>query len=425
MAGNIRGRLDCKSAAGGANTTIQTARNTQAMFATIWNFLDAMATAGRITRIASNYGNAASATNLAPPTNTRGVGYWDEAVNFGYDAFGVWRFDNALHPWYLFLELIPSQNNTLPSSSKIDGGTTLNSAAIGISAAWGLDAGAAVASPWAGGTANAGADARANGTPARWVDPGGGLWVLPRSNMLYGDNVTARSNSCHLVNNSLTSAATSLCYNIWADDDSFLVAFDQNDANAWQVNGIVRMTPRAGLTYPRPYLMANLATGATYWPWSPAFSNVIGSITATTPDLGGVIMPTGHTGSQCRGFGIDRLASIQGSVGQQPANVSGSLLYDEFSIKVAASETATTNAFGTLGEIDSAILREAYNVVSATTNGDPGAGQATRIFLGSTTTAAYKASLKWNGTTAPRTYAGATDAIKRVGVQGANTATVL
>lgn len=413
MAGDIRARLDCLSAAGGANTTLQTNRNLQAMFTTIWNFLDAMATAGRITRIASNYGNAASATNIAPPTNTRGIGYWDEAVNFGYDAFGVWRFDNAAHPFYLFLELAPTQNNAFPSASTIIGSTSYNGAIIGISVAWGLNAGAAVASPWMGGTANAGADARANGSNVRWADPGGGLWVLPRSNMLYGNAVTNKGNSTTLVFPSGgAGAATNWAYNIWADDDSFIVANDQNNANYWQVAGLVRFTPRTGLTYPRPYCLGCL-TANTVPPWG-----TIGSVTAAS-DYGGAIMPDGYTGSPVRPFYTDRYA-CQTSTTYQPSNISGTNLYDEFSMKIVATEASTTNAYGVIGDIDTNFVREAYNIVSANTNTG-----LTRIFLGSSTTTTVKMSMKWDGSTTPRTYAGATDAIKRVGVQGTNTATVI
>ena len=413
MAGSIRARLDCLSSAGGANTTVQTNRNLQAMFATIWNFLDAMEAAGRITRIASNYGNAASAAQIAPPTNTRGIGYWDEAVNFGYDAFGVWRFDNAAHPFYLFLELAPAQGNTLPNQSTILSSVNVFNSIIGISVAWGLDGGGSPANPWLGGDANVGADARANGSNQRWGDPGGGLWVLPRSNMLYGGAVTNKNNSTSFVHAANSAAwATGVAYNIWADDDSFIVAYDGLNANAWSVNGSIRYTPRTGITHSRPYCLGCLNSGI-YPPWG-----TIGS-TSTASDFGGILMPDGYTASPVRPFYTDRYA-FQTNTTYQPSNIISTNIYDEFSMKAVATEASTTNAYGLCGDIDSNMIREVYNIVSANTNPDK-----TRIFLGSATTATVKMSMKWDGTTIPRTYAGATDAIKRVGVQGTNTATVI
>lgn len=412
MAGSIRGRLDCKSAAGGATTTIQTNRNVQAMYATIYNFL---ANHPNVSLVANHYGNSASGTYLAPPTNTRGIGYWDESTNFGYDAFSVWYFGSALHPWYLFLELPAQQGSTLPNGSKFLGSTAPGSLApIGMSAAWALNGAGAVASPWAGGTAKAGADARADGSNNRWTDPGGGVWVLPRSNNLYGDNTTNKANSTSLVRIDGGGSGTSLCYNIWADDDSFCVAYDANDANVWSVAGIFRVTPRASLTYPRPYLMLT-QTGSL-----PAVPTSSGGSTTGAADGGGVIMPTGHVGSLVRAWTTDRYATLQANANFQPGNVSGSSLYEEWAIKIAANEASTTNSYGLLGDVDSNMLREAYNVVAANTNVG-----ATRIYLGSATTAAYKYSLKWDGSTTPRTYAGANDAAKRVGVQGAGTATAL
>jgi len=390
MAGTVRAKLDCRSTAGGASNAIITGRNLQAMFTTIWNLLDSHP---NLTRIASNYGNASSATNIAPTTNSRGIGYWDESVNFGYDAFGVWRFNSALWPWYLFLELLPAQSNTISNSGQILGATSSALYYIGISAAWGVTAGGAAGNPWAGGTANAGADARAT---TRWTDPGGGVYVLGRSNSLYGTHATNKNNSLNLVR--LGSQNATLDWNVWVDDDSFLVSYDLGGGNAWATSGVVRYTPKSGLTVSRPYAMVTAGNADTS---PPATATVIGSLAGNASADGGIIVPDGITGP-VRPFLIDRFANYQASTSYQPSNVSGTPLYDEFPVKAIVSAPLESTALvGEVGYLDPRIIREVYNVPTVNTKPD-----LSRVFLANTTTtAALKNSLPWDSSTAPRTFA--------------------
>lgn len=409
MAGTARGRIDCLTNATGANTQQQNARNCEAVFRTIWMFLDAHP---GCSRIASYYGDATSPGTTAPPTNARGIGYWDEAVNFGRHAFGVWRFNNALWPWYLFLELTTAEGLTYPNGSFMKGLTTDQSNhRIGMSAAWGVTAGSAVGNPWAGGSANAGGDARANGGNARWVDPGGGVYVLPRSNNLYGTHTALKNNSADLYRaNQSEGTGTGHAFGVVADDDSIVLFYDFANDNTWSVHGICRYVPRDGLACARPYCMFEQSNTLGF-----VGQNIYGSTAGTGAGEGGIIMPDAHSaiGAMVRPFAIDRMPA-QSSTTYEPNNVGGTAnVFSEYPYNLFVSATGeTVPSAGPIGKIDPAFLREVYNVGSMDTN-----AALTRAFPGySTLLTTTKPSVPWNGITPPRTYAGATDAIKRQGV---------
>lgn len=412
MAGTIRGRIDCLTSAAGGTTTIQGGRNVQAIFNTIWAFLDAHP---NLTRISSYYGDAANHANIAAPTNVRGVGYWDEATNFGTNAFGVWRFNNAAWPWFLMIEFSSATGATLLNSSRMHATTTDSGLfVIGISAAWGKTGGGAAATTgvWGGGTANAGADARAT---TRWTDPGGGIYVLPRSNNLYGTDATNRNNSTRLVTLS-TGSGSPIAFNMWADDDSFMIAHDYGNANTWNASGVFRYVPRAGLTVARPYAMIVDTDGGTaQLPWfalSGNTANVFGGTAGNSANEGGAIMPDGIPAGPVRPIGLERY-QVQSSTSFEPTSIDGTASYNEFSIPIwACAPSETTSAMGHLGKLDPVFVREVYNVSSADTN----VAQTKAIFGGANALTNIKLVMPWDGVTTPRTYAGATDAIKRVGV---------
>lgn len=392
MAGTIRGRIDCLTSVASSGSAARDAvRSRQEVFRTIWAFLDAHPSC---TRIASNYGLSAAGT-MNPASNVRGLGYWDEASNLGHSAFGVWRFNNAFWPWYLFLEF-----DGADTGNNINGAaTTATSSGIGIQAAFGVTSGGAAGNPWNGGTANAGADAK--GTP-RWVAPSGGsLFVLPRANEASGSFATNRNNSSplHIVNPNLSGSV--VAFGCAADDDSFVAWFDNANANIWHAGGVVRVIPSPGITLPRPYAMIN--DTALAWTQVGTSPTVYGLTAGTGARDGGILVPSTASGNNGRSVYIERVANVNVRTDHNPGNVTGTSLYPEWDILVGALETAATPSAiaGVLGKLDPAMIREVYNVGSMDTPVN-----LSRAFLGgSVSLTTLKLSVPWNGVTTPRTYA--------------------
>ena len=248
MAGNIWGLIESYT------NTANVASNTRNIAAAILAAFEQgyNAGAGPLDRVA-HYAGAGSSGN--------GRGFVGSGNDVGHNGFFVYRIKPSGSRVYSIYVLVQwgTSTNSFGSGSSAPG-LWLNSAkqgGVGIQYAVALTSGGADANPWAGGTAFAGADAKA---ATVWAPPGGGtLYVFPRSNATGGSHVTNKQNCASLVDVENGASANPLRVQVVGDDDNILIAVDAMDNNSYAVTLIGEMTLAEGVATPVKHAMVQFA----------------------------------------------------------------------------------------------------------------------------------------------------------------------
>lgn len=378
----VKGKLDCYIRAG---NTAGSNLSSNEYFVAIINFLDSCGSIG-VSRIASNYGVGGT-----------GFGYWDSATPHGRNAWAVYRFGNASTPFNLFVTCVNTTNssNVSPSSPTVYSSngyaqSTTTDVGIMLSAALRVDG----SNPWAGGTANAGADAKA--TPF-WTPGSSTLLAFPRVNSTDGTYATNREAALAWTN--INSGSTNyrghnfvIRLHLLADENNFLI-LDEFGLNAyWYYFYFGKYVPLNGLTITTPYVMlANHVQGLNpfvptgrNWGW-PTQQNT------TTNCDGGIITETPSNGvKQCY---LDYPPTFYNTLIHPNQVVNNSYgRYDMQTVFVCKNDTPPQQ--GILGTID--FFKTCLGVNTQTTSND----KRLAIF-GNLNKFEGKMVVPWNGITTP------------------------
>ena len=285
----VKGRIECR---------IQpTGYASGDFFVTLHNFLLNLP---NCTRIACNFGSGGTGFDYAD-TNSGKV--------LGTNAFYVFRFSSALIPFYVLVQMVTynatgAAPGALAIASPGNLSNTLGAASnvgVCISIAQLLSGG----SPWAGGTANAGADAKG---VAVWTAGASTLISYPRVNSVGGTYATNCEGMMilNMMNVSASEALPDLYINnggsrihLLADNENLMVLSDTGNNGSYSVFYFGRYQPRAGvgLTVQVPYFCCN-NTNSGLDPIIPN-STVFGYTTQQTSTSlvdGGVPHPTVSNG---------------------------------------------------------------------------------------------------------------------------------
>lgn len=359
MAGTVVGLVDIRGGTGGQSA----AANNQELFVAIYNFLNS-----KYTRIASNFG--ASGT---------GFDFFDGANPAGENAFAVFRANSASVPFNILLQWADvSAFGTSPGNPGLLQGSTGDG--VGIMAAFREDG----TNPWAGGTANAGADAKA---ATVWSAGTSTLHVLGRSNTTGGTHATNKENTHLLLDNSGTG--TFLRVHCVGDDDGFMILSDNADDGSYQACYIGAYTPRSGLTVTYPLCMVINPNGFAFW--GTTSSTTFGSTTGNTSAEGGMVgaIPSDDT----RGLSLNySLPSFETAF--QPNGQAATPELDASDIGIMQREVHA----GLAGFLPSALVTAVFNVSNHEVN-----AAGTRAYMATTTVAALKWSIPWGGGSPPGT----------------------
>ncbi len=360
MSGTKRGSIEHRFHAGSGQ------QNQRDCFVACVKFMDSHP---GFTRIASSYG-----------TGGTGFDYTGGPNAPGENAFAVWKATTStLHYWVLiqwaFNEQFGQAGNGHPGS--LSSSTGQGGYGIGIAVA--LDT--TGTSPWNGGTANAGADAK--GSPV-WVANGGTLVVLPRSNGAGGTHAANRE-ACHTIDQ---DSPSDLRLQIVGDDDSLIFATDHT--NAGKYDNFVYVgpyTPAAGVSAPKPLCMLGLSFSGSDW----QVTTDVGSLdNSTEPSGGGGAVASPADGPRI--VRLDRLAQVL-TTEQQPNGARGSV-NDELPVTIRLRDGQGAGTYGLLGTVP--LLGEIANLATHTGNSD-----LSRVVLGSATVGQVKVTIPWDGATTP------------------------
>ena len=292
----IKGKIETRIL-GGSNANNET-------FVTVYNFFNSLSSIG-VTRIAYNRGNGGT-----------GMTYWDQGSPPGNCAWALFRFGNAMIPFYVLLQgcnitqeygyyytnyagCTPCVNSDADSNHR-NGFYSHMAIAIAMR----LDG----TSPWNGTTVNTGTDTK--GSPV-WTPGGSSLAIWPRCNAVGGTQATNRE-AVTTITTSVNSTDFNYRYysyaggriHMLADENNIYLAFDAG-ANASYSNFYFgKYIPRNGVNPQIPYVMLNnaaISTSATNRK-APFANNSHGAISNTTPNWydgvgdGGVCHPNATLG---------------------------------------------------------------------------------------------------------------------------------
>lgn len=254
MAGTIVKSLDHKGTTSGANAV-------QEQFKILFDFMEAMVTAGHMTRRALQWGNGGTGTD-----------FWDGANPFGENAFAVYSWGSGagtardiLIQWATSDAFGASPGDP----AAINGGT---GDGVGIAMATREDGG----SPWNGSFDNDGTDSK--GTP---------VWA-PGSSVVHGIDFAHSSVGSFQTNleNCIRVALDSpnaMRMHIVGDQDNIAIFSSETDDGSYRCCTLGRFVPRSGWSGPNPlYVMSEMQTTA----WG---NTTYGSSTGTATREGGVL----------------------------------------------------------------------------------------------------------------------------------------
>lgn len=365
-------------------------------FGMMYNFLNGMALSGSngVTKIAFNKGLNGNV----------GMGLWDSAVPFTDNAFAVFRFGNAIIPFYIMIQVVWQGTNTFGAAPGNPGLIYGNSypwditnnatqgGGVGIQYAQRLDGG----NPWAGTQNNDGNDTK--GTPV-WSPGGSVLAVWPRNNSVGGNYVTNKENCFAFLTgrNDSTSWFTSANPNtnnvgfkvhFIADENNFAVIVDSQADGTYGIHMFGHYTPKPGLAVQMPYFAFH-AMNQTNDPI--LLRNQQYGATGLQEWDGGVVHPTASLGVKGAVFEtVGLLFSSPFSPNKLVPPNTGR--FDMAPIFIGMKDTAPNNGF--LGVVD--FTRYVYGIASQFTSGDK-----TLAAWGNTNQNSAKLVLPWDGKTAP------------------------
>lgn len=235
----VRGRIECRISPGATATTD--------FFVTFHNFLLSLP---GVTRIACNFG----------ATGT-GIDYRDAPTTIGTNAFAVFRFGSAITPFFVLVQCVNTTSTVasfaapgLPGAVSINPGTSTATFGVTIAVAQRLDG----LSPWGGGIANVGADAKSSPV---WTAGASALNVWPRANAAGGTFATNREGMMLLVTSGM--GATEEFNDIFTyggrvhflgDEENLMILFDRQVDGSFSFFYFGRYVPRPGITIQTPYV---------------------------------------------------------------------------------------------------------------------------------------------------------------------------
>ena len=304
-------------------------------FAAIVNFLDS-----RMTRIASNAGGSGQSGTVALSL----PGYTSDANHSGENAFGVWRWDQPSgRKVYVLLQW--SYGSSFGSSPG-DPGVSSTTYGVGIQIATRLND----TSPWAGGTSNAGADAKASPV---WTPGVSTLVVYPRIN---GTSGTAATNKEGCVRIATCDVSPSRLHAMIDNTCLYFAVDELGDGSYNSVFFFGPYTPRPGIT---PSQGSNFMV-CTYT--APEGSTAIGTLAGNSSVEGGVCVAAADG---CRIAYLSIVGNLSTAMLQPNSFVSE---YDEFDVHIRAYDTEGTSTVGYVGKVDISDLAIVVNVPSESTN---------------------------------------------------------
>ena len=395
MSGLVRGKIECVINAQGHN------RDTVAQQA-FKNLYDFFVSHPNYTMIALQYGSSSTQVNGSTTSGT-GVGFYDQAVSFGYNAFFVVRANATVarpyDVYYLFQWAGATNQSglaigTAPGAPALGNGfsgynnnTTYAGVsyqvAIGIGGSGGSALSPSNGNPWKGSSSNNGTDTKPTTGPIFGAPAGGGTGVIifPRSNDNVGGHRLLTQNQGVIM--WWNTEPIQVRMHVIADDDNFVIATDIGDNESYSLSYSGLYTPRTSLspTYPFCTLMAVNAL-----PFNYTNTTVYGDTAGTSNLQGGIVQVLSGTVAQLQ---LDHLTNFAQGADYWPNRQFNTTMFDELTIPIGIYEVGQANVSGYLGQID--FIREMYNVPTNAVKSD-----YSRIFLGSTTLAATKYSVPWD-----------------------------
>lgn len=348
----------------------------QNLYINVVRFFRYCATNGLCTIIASNYG-----------TSGTGEDFHDGANPADDNAFICAAWDaGSGETFYVYVQWADAE---LLSGTLMLGSTSNDG--VGISMAVRDDG----TNPWNGTSNDDGSDTK--GTPL-WTDGGSTVRVFPRSNATGGSHSTNKNNMVPIGNIASTNSIGRFSF-VATEDGIFFVGDDTDDANFNTTVYVGRYTPRSGLesliTLPYVMISSNLDQGAF--------------------GLGAGFPHGGTDGNDARNGGIlvlpindvmDLTTTVpsggQQSTFYQPNQIISPNEFEPTPYSVFAHESGKTagangtGAFGLAGFLDIDLVSSVYNSPTNQTNSDSTLG-----YVGSTTIAARKWSVNWDGGASP------------------------
>lgn len=363
MAGTVHGKIECV----GSNTA---QAGTRDCFATIVQFFDAV-----FTRIASNAGTSPTGTaSLALPGAT------GASNASGENAWGVWKWAKP-DGSNIYIHMTWSWNNNFNTGPAIPVGGGSTTDTIGIQFAQRADNG----NPWAGGTANAGADTKTNPV---WTAGGSTLCVYPRANGPGGSGATALS----FVQNISSSFVAGWRLSCIKDDDALCIFFDNGGTGGYDAFFVfTRYTPHTSITPTFP-LMCHacfLVTNSEAVNTLPS-AVTFGTLTGTNTIEGGAVV---NAADGVRSFQTGVIGGLNTANLQPNGYTSG---YDYHDIWLEMTDATVPTKFGLFGKIDTSLIAAVPNLAVQSTD-----TAKLRAALGSLTLLHYKWVIRWDGATTP------------------------
>jgi hypothetical protein len=366
MAGTVRGSIE-------HFITTTTEAGTRDIFVSIVRFFDAHP---QMVRIASQAGAGFVGTaSLALP------GYSGDADRSGDNAFGVWRW-TQVGGAVVYILVQWAYNSSLGTSP---GNPAVGQESYGV--AWQFALRIDGLSPWNGGTANAGADAK-NGTNV-WVPGPSTLLVWPRANGPGGAGATVRQ-YLSIVSAFPSSAGTR--FHILSDNDALWAAIDVNGTGGYDnLHYFGPFMARSGVTLTANAAFAQFSLSSMETADIPG-TTLLGTTTGISSKEGGasVIAADG-----VRSYKLASLAGLNDPLQSPNGYVSAWDIHDLF---LRMEDATSPTRFGTFGKIDPLML----SMVPRFTTHDTNVGK-TKACLGSTALATYKFLFPWDGVTTPGT----------------------
>jgi hypothetical protein len=367
MSGTPKGRIDCLQLSG-----LSSINSVSTTFVSFYKGLKLLETAGYIEEIANNYGTGS------------GFDYYDTASPIGTSGFYVFRFPpygSRVYSLYFLVQYVSSGTLGTANNVKYNNSAANTYGNIGITFAACLDSGVDT-NPWLGGTAKAGADAKAN--PA-WGGPvGSELWLGNRTNASGGVNAATGSDT-HRVSSDVNVSAYNIRYGIIADRDNILFYYDRGDLG-YQINvvGSVMFEPTTEISS-----IYSIYHSAFRWRGSGEgwFEYTISNPTANaSPDEINVPFTSS---SYCKGGSYSSDKSVYNTF--QPSTLTGK--YQESTISVYSNEALN---YGICGKLDT-FMTSISNLNSCDT-----LNSKSRIILGSSVAAEMKMVFPWDGSSTPQ-----------------------